>query len=670
VKEPISSKASRRKFLRTSAGAAAGLLQASGALATAPQETKSAVRTHEPVQPASPAWARDLIIYEIATKGFTSPNGPETGTFNSLKAKLPYLEELGISGIWLTGHSLADAHHFYNIWTQYANIEPDKIEPTLGTPKEFKALIAEAHRRGIRIFLDVHVHGILSFSPLIKQHPHWFRGGSWKMTDYDWYGGHTDLDDWWVKVWTDYVTEYGVDGFRLDHRIYRPDLWERIRQNAARAGHEIVLFEEDDAVIPGVTDFTQHDRMMRIPPPGTLHPYLSSDIPGFYHRIFGKTGYYRVEIRYADDGSRVEGDTRGDGTLHVELRGLTEDKIGRRIMDEHADGIPDVQLTVENVAAKPIADIYVRDDMGGLWQTRWERNARLLAVEGSPPKLDIYLAILAHGLPVIQLSNHDEGWEGYPADKSPYVAQGSRALIGYSCLFTPMIPIFFAGEEFDATYRPIPWLSPNLWGGGELGKGRWLYGNMLDWEDLKKPPHADMLEDVKKMIAVRKQEAALLAIPPADQQPKLMAVPHEHDIDVPVPYVRWNDRAAIVVAANRNEYQDARLKLRIPLAEIGLAGHSSYKVTTLWPDLGRLIDSRLARTEKGTLHTMMVLKGLVHTPQELNDFARVVKRDRTLGGGLLVLKIEPAQGHSQAHLEPYAQRSRHVLVSTLEEDWP
>jgi uncharacterized lipoprotein YddW (UPF0748 family) len=72
-------------------------------------------------------------------------------------------------------------------------------------------------------------------SPLIQEHAHWFRAGTWGMTDYDWYGGHTDLDDWWVEVWSNYVTEYGVDGYRLDTAIYRPDLWKRIRQNAAAA---------------------------------------------------------------------------------------------------------------------------------------------------------------------------------------------------------------------------------------------------------------------------------------------------------------------------------------------------------------------------------------------------------------------------------------------------
>lgn len=44
------------------------------------------------------------------------------------------------------------------------------------------------------------------------------------MTDFDWQGGHADLDEWWVVTFTDYVVNDGVDGYRLDVDIYRPDL--------------------------------------------------------------------------------------------------------------------------------------------------------------------------------------------------------------------------------------------------------------------------------------------------------------------------------------------------------------------------------------------------------------------------------------------------------------
>ena len=608
---------SRRDFLRTGAGAAVGL-----AINASPRGLASSLRqsTAVAVQPDSPEWARDLIIYEIAPKGFTSPNGPESGTFMSLKEKLPYLQDLGITGIWLAGHALADPHHFYNIWTTYAVIDISKLDPSLGTPTEFKSMIDEAHRRGIRIFLDVITHGVMNDSPLIKEHPHWFRGGSWGMTDYDWEGGHTDLDDWWVRVWSNYVTEYGVDGYRLDVAIFRPDLWKRIRQNAAAAGHEIVIFEEGNAPIPGVTDFPQHENNMSVTRSGALTEVLVRDIPGFYDRKFGKTGHYKVSIQYANEGSRVEGSTDGQGILRVHLDGLRSDRVSRRWGDDKPDGIADIELTVEGVATKPIENIAVTDDVGNRWQLHCSNyGGRPLALEGKPPVIKLYAATLEHGWPSILLSCHDNGWQGFPLDKSPYVAQGSRALFGYSCLLTPMIPLFFSGEEFNATFRPIPRESPHLYGGKDPGQSRWLYGCMLNWDELHQPEHHAMFEDVKKMIAVRKREARILALLPDQKEPNLRAVPHESDIDVPVPYVRWNEEGAILVAANRNSNKDAHLKMEIPLGEMGFSRHGSYKVGDLWPG---------GKTQ-------------VLAESELANFVCTVKRDKTPGGGLRIFKIVP-----------------------------
>ena len=66
--------------------------------------------------------------------------------------------------------------------------------------------------------------------------------------------------------------------------------------------------------------------------------------------------------------------------------------------------------------------------------------------------------------------------------------------------------------------------------------------------------------------------------------------------------------------------KDAQVKLRIPLTEISLAGHATYKVTELFP-------GGESKTVSG---------------KDLAALARTVKRDKTAGGGLLVLKIEPA----------------------------
>lgn len=149
-------KRSRRQFLSASLGGGAGLLAGPfSASGSATPKANEVGGTSVEKQPPSPPWTKDLILYELQLKGFTSPGGPETGTFESLRAKLPYLEELGVTGIWMGVPWLSDSHFYYNIWTHYAVLEPDKLDPSLGTEEQFKRMIEEAHQRGIRLFLDV-----------------------------------------------------------------------------------------------------------------------------------------------------------------------------------------------------------------------------------------------------------------------------------------------------------------------------------------------------------------------------------------------------------------------------------------------------------------------------------------------------------------------------------
>ena len=143
---------------------------------------------------------------------------------------------------------------------------------------------------------------------------------------------------------------------------------------------------------------------------------------------------------------------------------------------------------------------------------------------------------------------------------------------------------------------------------------------MLDWKELNEAEHRDMLIDVKRMMAIRKQHSEALAMWPAGRMPNLKAVQHEADIEVPIPYVRWDNHAAIVIVANRNKDRDAHVKLNIDLTDIGLGGHNRYVVTDLWSTGG-------AKT---------------YSVAELRSFRCTIKSDGTLGGGLLVFKIDLA----------------------------
>jgi hypothetical protein len=589
----------------------------------------------------TPAWAKDLVIYEIATKSFTSPAGPESGTFNSLRAKLPYLHQLGITGIWLAGHSTADPRHFFNIWSQYAVIEPDRIDPSLGTEADFRVLVDEAHKRGIRIFLDVITHGVMKQSSLVTLHPNWFLGAGWGgMVEYDWFGGHTDLDDWWVKTWTEAVARYGVDGFRLDLGTTRPDLWARIRQRAAAEGHPIVVFEESATTIPGVTDFGQVNNFV-FSRNGSMidNDLILDDLPRFYATKFGSAGDYRVRLTF-EGGKQVEVSTNTGG---VKVEGLGPDKTSKR-RTYYAflpDGLPDVELRLGLINIRQLSKVEVAP--AGLTENRgnfqvspytWSGNVIINPVDGSPwsdgnlaltnsdKGLLIHLPTLDYGN-VLMLSCHDNGQVGFPAGKNPYSAQGSRAIFGYAFLFTPMIPLFMSGEEFNADFHPLPSMSPDFFGGRDPGKGTWLYGAQLNWKELSEPRHREMLEDVKRMIALRNLEPSLLKPSLAgDKEPQLVGVPFQASISVPTPYMRWNGDSAIVVLANRNTTTDARINLRIPVDKLGPVVGSKYRITDLW-------NGGPSR---------------IFTAKALSSFAITVKRDEVAGGGIGLLKLERLSG--------------------------
>jgi Alpha amylase, catalytic domain len=456
-----------------------------------------------------PEWARHLVVYEVATRGFTSPDGPESGTFASAAAKLPYLHDLGVDGIWLSGHNLADPRHFYGIWTQYATVRPDVIDPALGGAEGLERLVSAAHALGIRVFLDVVTHGVTNTS--VREHPGWFRGGSWGMTDYDWAGGHADLDDWWVRTHADLVTRQGVDGFRLDVAIQRPDLWLRIKEEAARAGHPIVVFLEPDGDCGGACDFRQRQT-----------------------------------------------------TLSVQTRGLDPSNLMLR-------------------------------DVGAYFAEK------LRAEAASPePKLSS-----------TQLSSHDDGWEGFPAGSDPYVAEGSRAVFGYSCLLAPAIPIFMSGEEWHARFVPLPGLTPDLYGKGERGKGTWLYGSWIHWDQRDEPEAAAMRADVRKLIAIRRAEKELLFARTNRDRSFVRSLGRRDGGRGPVPYVVWGGRRAIVVAANDGD-RDVTVSVAFPTDSLGAA--RPLVVTDLW-------GAGAARVEGDVL-------------------TFPVRRDRVPGGGVAVHRVE------------------------------
>ncbi|MDQ8727330.1 maltose alpha-D-glucosyltransferase [Bradyrhizobium sp. LHD-71] len=137
-------------------------------------------------------WYKDAIIYQLHVKAFADSNNDGIGDFGGLIEKLDYLQELGVTALWLMpfypspgrddGYDIAD----------YGAINPD-----FGTMKDFRRFIAEAKRRGLRVITE------LVINHTSDQHP-WFRRARRSGPD-------SSARNWYV--WSE--TDQKYDGTRI-----------------------------------------------------------------------------------------------------------------------------------------------------------------------------------------------------------------------------------------------------------------------------------------------------------------------------------------------------------------------------------------------------------------------------------------------------------------------
>jgi alpha-glucosidase len=101
------------------------------------------------LRPDSSQWWRAAAIYQVYVRSFCDSNGDGQGDFAGLISKLDYIKSLGVDGIWLSPiHPSPNRDWGYDV-SDYENVHPD-----YGTLDDFKALLAAAHARGLKLILD------------------------------------------------------------------------------------------------------------------------------------------------------------------------------------------------------------------------------------------------------------------------------------------------------------------------------------------------------------------------------------------------------------------------------------------------------------------------------------------------------------------------------------
>ena len=118
-----------------------------------------------PAHPGADDWWRHGVVYQIYPRSFADANGDGTGDLTGI---IDHLDHLGPAGLGVDALWLSPIYPSPGLDVGYDVSDHQSVDPRFGTEAEFDRLIWEAHRRGLRIVLD------LVMNHTSDQHP-WFQ---------------------------------------------------------------------------------------------------------------------------------------------------------------------------------------------------------------------------------------------------------------------------------------------------------------------------------------------------------------------------------------------------------------------------------------------------------------------------------------------------------------
>jgi glycosidase len=199
----------------------------------------------------SPSWLREGVIYEIFPRNF-SPQG----NFNGITARLDELKDLGITVLWLMPiHPIGEKLRKGALGSPYAVRDFYAINPDYGTEADLKRLVFEAHKRGLKVIIDVVADHTAWDSVLMAQPEFYKRDANGKILP--------PIPEWtdvaglnyenpklraymidMLKHWTD-PGGFDLDGFRCDVAYMVPtSFWEEARRALTEVKPDLLMLAE------------------------------------------------------------------------------------------------------------------------------------------------------------------------------------------------------------------------------------------------------------------------------------------------------------------------------------------------------------------------------------------------------------------------------------------
>lgn len=193
-------------------------------------------------------WVRDGVVYEIFPRAFSPQGG-----FNGVTAQLDRLRDLGVTILWLMPiHQIGQEKKKGSIGSPYAVRDFYSINPDYGTKEDLRRLITEAHKRGLKIIIDI-VANHTSWDSVMMKSPDFYKRDSqgkiiwpYDWTDVAWLNyENPKLRDYMIEMLKYWIREFDLDGFRCDVAGEVPvEFWERARAEIEKIKPDIVMLAE------------------------------------------------------------------------------------------------------------------------------------------------------------------------------------------------------------------------------------------------------------------------------------------------------------------------------------------------------------------------------------------------------------------------------------------
>jgi cyclomaltodextrinase len=198
-----------------------------------------------------PQWLRDGVVYEVFPRQFS----PE-GNLNGVTARLDELNDLGVTILWLMPiHPIGEKLRKGSLGSPYAVRDYEAVNPDYGTKNDLKRLVAEAHRRNMKVILDVVLLHTAWDNVLMKRPEFYKHDASGKIVPpvREWTDvaglnyANPELRQYMIAMLKRWVTECDVDGFRCDTASMLPtSFWEEASVALKQTKPDLMMLAEAD----------------------------------------------------------------------------------------------------------------------------------------------------------------------------------------------------------------------------------------------------------------------------------------------------------------------------------------------------------------------------------------------------------------------------------------